>query len=191
MGMDETHAHFSATVARHICQYARRVMPASLLMRARRQRPPQPVVTRVRFCVESDAAGVPLQREPLRDIEVWCDLLGWGRVHAANVAVPYDKGFRCTFPRILEAVLHFVPPGAPPPSTAHEGPGRPSLHAIYGSLEAGDKERLKPRHVVSLQLAEEPRILEAVEAMLLGAAGRKAATTSRGATTGQPMWRTK
>ena len=112
MGMNETHAHFSATVARHICQYARRVMPASLLMRARRQRPPQPVVTRVRFCVESDAAGVPLQREPLRDIEVWCDLLGWGRVHAANVAVPYDKGFRCTFPRILEAVLHFVPPGA-------------------------------------------------------------------------------
>ena len=159
----ELHRHFNGTVARRIGQYARKVLPASLLLRARRQRPPQPVVTRVRFCVESDASGVPLQPEPLREIELWCDLLGWGRVHIGNVPVPYDEAYKCAFPRIVEAVLHYVLPGVPPPADAHELPGKSQLP---WSREAGGGLRAHARHVVSLELEEEHCILEAVEVML-------------------------
>ena len=111
----------------------------------------------VRFCVPSDAAGVPLQPEPLKTVELWCDLIGWGRVHVGNIPVPYDAGFRCAFPKILEAVLHRVPPGAAPPATPYPT-GRAALPTPDGAPGV--------RHVISLQLADEPHILAMAEAHL-------------------------
>ena len=172
----DPHWHFIATVARSLTQYARRVLPANILARARRMRPPQTVVDRVRFCVECDASGVPLQPEPLRQVELWCDLLGWGRVHVGQIPVPYDPEYCCSFPPIVDAVLHFVPAGAPPPPTAHDPPGRALLP---WAVEGGCGMRMHARHVVSLQLAEEPRIVEAVNAMLHKAGKWAAATTAR------------
>ncbi len=81
-----------------------------------------------------------------------------------RVPVPYDATFRCAFPQILEAVLHFVPPGTPPPSTADEPHGKPLLPSAL--LEEGGRMGTHARHVVSLHVAEEPKILEAVHARL-------------------------
>ena len=121
------------------------------------------MVSSVRFCVPCEASGTPLAPEPLREVELWCDLVGWGRVHVGNIPVPYDADFKCAFPRILEAVLHRVPPGAAPPATAHAS-GRAALPIT--------SEAAGVRHVVSLQLADEPLIIAAAEAQLFGSVGR-------------------
>ena len=180
---DAAQRRFAATVARRLCQYARRVLPASLLLHARRQRPPQRVVSRVRFCIEADERGVPRAPEPLRELELWCDLKGWGRVHVGNVPVPYDRSFACAFPTIVEAVLHYVPAGAPPPASATEPAGRPLLPwALEGAASGSDADssmRTHARHVVSLQLEEEESILEMVDARLHSAARWGAATAGR------------
>jgi len=42
-------------------------------------------------------------------VELWCQLAGWGLVRVGMVPVPYDAHFRCTFPEISEAELHSVP----------------------------------------------------------------------------------
>ena len=42
-------------------------------------------------------------------VELWCQLAGWGLVRVGTVPVTYDNHFRCTFPEISEAVLHSVP----------------------------------------------------------------------------------
>ena len=59
---------FIASVAQMLAAYARRVLPARLLHRARRG-PPGSVdgalVRNVRFCVPCDADGTPLAAEPL------------------------------------------------------------------------------------------------------------------------------
>ena len=106
-----------------------------------------------------------LQPEPLREVELWCSLSGWGRVHVGNVPVPYDAEFKCSFPRILEAVLHRVPPGAAPPPTSTPS-GRAALPTTSDAPGV--------RHVVSLQLVDEPLIIAAAESQLLGGASNTA-----------------
>ena len=39
-------------------------------------------------------------------VELWCQLAGWGLVRVGMVPVPYDAHSRCTFPEISEAELH-------------------------------------------------------------------------------------
>ena len=166
---------FTAAVAQLLVSYARRVLPANILLNARRQRrqqPPQrqrqqpipveacgahPLVRCVRFCVPCDASGAPLAPEPLRRVELWCDLASWGRVHVGSVPVPYDAEYRCAFPELVDAVLHRVPAGAAPPAGVHPR-GRAASPVVAGS-----------RHVVSLQLADELQILAEVDARLVGA----------------------
>ena len=46
---------------------------------------------------------------PVAQVELWCQLAGWGLVRVGMVPVPYDAHFRCTFPEISEAELHSVP----------------------------------------------------------------------------------
>lgn len=158
-------ARFTASVAKHICGYGRRVLPSSVLCRARRESPPVPLVRCVRFCVPCNESGVPLQPEPIRSVELWCDLRHWGRVHVGNVPVPYDEHFRCAFPTIVQAILHRVPAGAAPPPTAY-ATGRAAAGTAAATAASSPPPSPGARHVVSLQLADEPLILDAVEAQL-------------------------
>ena len=45
---------------------------------------------------------------PRSQVEVWCQLAGWGLVRVGSVPVVYDANFRCTFPEICEAEIHAV-----------------------------------------------------------------------------------
>ena len=116
----------------------------------------QHLVSEVRFCVPSDSQGVPLHGEPMRDVELWVTLAGWGRVLVGNIPVPYDRDFCCAFPAIRDAVLHCVPVGTAPPPTCHST-GRA---AIPASSEAH-------RFVISLEIADEPALTAAAEARVL------------------------
>ena len=119
---------------------------------------PPPLVSNLRFCVPADSRGTPLQGEPMREMELWVDLASWGRVHVADVPVPYDRDFRCAFPQILDAVLHRVPAGAAPPPTS-----RPTGRA------ANAPEGEAHRHVISLEIANEPELLADVATRVLHA----------------------
>ena len=119
---------------------------------------PPPLVSNLRFCVPADSRGTPLQGEPMREMELWVDLASWGRVHVADVPVPYDRDFRCAFPRILDAVLHRVPAGAVPPPTSC-----PTGRAA--SAPEGEAHR----HVISLEIADEPALLADVATRVLHA----------------------
>lgn len=95
-------------------------------------------------------------------------------MHIGAVPVPYDAYFRCTFPRIIDAVLHRVPVGAPVPATKY-AEGRA---ATSGGAH---------KHVVSLQLADEPMLLEAIEGRLFGRpAGGKRSAGAIGAARDRP-----
>ena len=172
---------FYDAVASLICTYARRVLPASTLRRARGlQVPPlgepsAPLVRCVRFCVPCDASGVALQPEPISHMELWCDLSTWGRVHVGTVPVPHDSHYRCAFPRIAEAVLHCVPAGAAPPTgVCAEGRAAVPLRTAADHAAA--------RHVISLRLEDEPIIVDAVEVRLLRTKQRGASSAAGAAT---------
>ena len=140
---------FCSGVATAVGEYVWRVLPqqGAAHVAARRLGKARPLVHSVRFCVEADANGTPLQPEPLRSLELWCLFGGWGLVHVGAVPVPYDRQFRCAFPQIAEAVLHTVPPAA----SSLGSPGREAEAAAA------------PRYLVSLTLADERRILHAIE----------------------------
>lgn len=160
---------FVSCVVHRICEYVRRVLPASFLVRARGREHRGSLVSCARFCVPCDVSGVPLEPEPLRHVELWCTLIGWGNVHIGDVPVPYAADYRCAFPSILEAVIHRVPAGAAPPPTPH-------AHGRAAFAPADEAHR----HVISLQLAAEPLILADVETRLLpGATHRGARAAAR------------
>ena len=86
--------------------------------------------------------------------------------------VPYDSEFKYAYPRIVEAIIHRVPPGAAPSAGAHAS-GRAALPTPDGAAGV--------RHVVSLRVADEPQILEAAEAQLLTPAAYAAARAEQSA----------
>ena len=151
---------FTSAVVSLICDYARQVLPATFLLRQRRrynnQRSEGHLVSCLRFCVPCDSSGAPLEPEPMRQIELWCTLAGWGSVCVGNVPVPYDADYCCAFPDIVDAVLHRIPAGAAPPSID-------SPSAVDAELATSDSAN---RYVISLQLADEPAILADIELRL-------------------------
>ena len=60
------------------------------------------------FAIPSDASGVPLQQEPLRDFELWCSL-DWGWFFVGRLPVPYDENANCAFPTIGSASVCRMP----------------------------------------------------------------------------------
>ena len=137
---------FARCVADVVCSYLWRVLPqraAAAATAARHGRQREPLIASLRFCIETDSAGSPLIPEPLRQIELWCMLAGWGLVHVGAVPISYDRRFRCTFPEIREAVLHRVPHIGTPAEAA--GP---------------------VGYLVSLAIKEERRVLAVVDEML-------------------------
>ena len=143
----ESPGEFATCVADVVCSYLWRVLPqraaaaATAARHGRQQR--EPLIASLRFCVETDSAGSPLIPEPLRQIELWCMLAGWGLVHVGSVPISYDRRFRCTFPEIHEAVLHRVPHIGTPAEAA--GP---------------------VGYLVSLAIKEERRVLAVVDELL-------------------------
>jgi hypothetical protein len=121
------------------------MLPSSFLSLAR-ESDSLALVSGIRFCIECDAEGVPCLPEPLDEVQLWCDLLGWGRVHVGSLPVPYDEEYRCTFPPIRDAAIHTM---------------LTSSSASAPSASAHD-------HVVSLRLVHEPQIMVAIQRRLLG-----------------------
>ena len=60
------------------------------------------VCSRLQPCVSD------LQPYACDQVELWCQLAGWGLVRVGTVPVTYDAHFRCTFPEISAAELHSV-----------------------------------------------------------------------------------
>lgn len=98
-----------------------------------------PVQT-LEFCVASDSLGVPLQPEPLRDLELWC-VLPWGRMHVGRIPVPYDEHFQCTFPPIASA------------SVRHLHPSNAAMSAEASATEG---------YAICLRLSDEKRLLSVI-----------------------------
>ena len=76
-------------------------------------------------CVRSrlQPCAFDLRPHAREQVELWCQLAGWGLVRVGMVPVPYDAHSRCTFPEISEAELHSAElrfaPSAPAGRSGH------------------------------------------------------------------------
>ena len=96
--------------------------------------------------------ALDLRPHAREQVELWCQLAGWGLVRVGMVPVPYDAHSRCTFPEISEAELHSAELRFAPAAPQH---GQRSGHAV--SLAIKDEghvlavaEQMLARHIPGL-----------------------------------------
>ena len=113
------------------------------------------VRARARACVRVSVrsrlqpCAFDLRPHAREQVELWCQLAGWGLVRVGMVPVPYDAHSRCTFPEISEAELHSA-----------------ELRFAPAALPAAPQHGQRSGHAVSLAIKDEGHVLAVAEQML-------------------------